>query len=318
MTPAERQHRFRVILCFALVYLFWGSTYLAIRIAVRQIPPALMAGTRFLIAGSLMLAYCALSGRRVRLSRAEAARVFVLAVLLLTVSNVILCWAEQWVPSGLAALIVSVTPLWFLALETWVLPGEHHASPRAVTGLLLGVAGIVVLLWPQLRHTTGLGKWQLIGSVSLLGGSLSWAIGSVLSKRWKISLDAFSATAWEMTFAGFVNVLIGVSLGEPRTAVWSARSVGAVLYLVVFGSWVGFTAYIWLLNHVPTAKLATYAYVNPVIAVFLGWLVLREQITVYILTGAAIVVAAVSLVTGAKLRVRETAEPELPAVESTG
>jgi drug/metabolite transporter (DMT)-like permease len=319
MSPAERQHRLHVILAFALVYVFWGSTYLGIRIAIEQIPPALMAGTRFLIAGPLMLAYCAFTGRRVRLTADEALRLAAIGILLLTTSNVVLAWAEQWVPTGLAALIVSITPMWFLVLETWVLRGEHHVSPRAVMGLVLGVIGIGVLLWPELSHTSGIGRRQLLGCLSLLGASLSWATGSVLSKRWKMSVDAFTATGWEMAFAGTANVLIGIAFGEQRTAVWSARGLGAVVYLVVFGSWVGFTAYIWLLKHVPTAKVSTYAYVNPVIAVFLGWLVLHEQVTGYILAGTVVIVAAVALVTGAKLRSRvETAEPDLPAVESTG
>lgn len=319
MTPAERQHRLHVILAFGLVYVFWGSTYLAIRLAVEAVPPALMAGTRFLIAGPLMLVYCALSGRRVRLTREETARLAIIGVLLLTVSNATLAWAEQWVPTGLAALIVSITPIWFLVLETWVLPGEHQVSPRALAGVVLGILGIVVLLWPELRHTSGIGHRELLGSVSLIGASLSWATGSVLSKRWKVGVDAFAATGWEMALAGTANVIIGLAFGEHHRAVWSAKGLGAIIYLVIFGSWVGFTAYIWLLKHVPTTKVTTYAYVNPVVAVFLGWLVLHEQVTVYIMLGTVVIVAAVALVTGAKLKTRtEVAEAELPAVESAG
>jgi drug/metabolite transporter (DMT)-like permease len=319
MTAAERQHRFNVILAFALVYVFWGSTYLAIRLAIEAVPPALMAGTRFLIAGPLMLAYCALSGRRVRLNAQEAVRLTIIGLLLLTTSNVTLAWAEQWVPTGLAALVVSVTPIWFLVLETWVLPGEHHVSARSLAGVALGIFGIAVLLWPELRHTSAIGHRELIGSVSLIGASLSWATGSVLSKRWKLGVDAFTATGWEMAIAGAANVLIGVAFGEHHRAVWSAKGWGAIIYLVMFGSWVGFTAYVWLLKHVPTTKVTTYAYVNPVVAVFLGWLVLHEEITVYILCGTVIIVAAVALVTGAKLKARtDVAAAELPAVESTG
>ncbi len=318
MTTAQRQHRWNVILAFALVYVFWGSTYLGIRIAVEQIPPMLMAGTRFLIAGPLMLLYCALTGRRIAVKGHEAARLAVIGILLLSVANVILAWAEQWVPTGLAALIISVTPLWFLILETWVFPGEHRVSSRALVGLALGAAGIVVLLWPELRHTSGIGRRELIGSVSLIGGSFAWALGSVLSNRWKLEVDAFTATGYEMMFAGATNVLIGTIFGEWAHATWSARGLGAVIYLVIFGSWVGFSAYVWLLKHVPTPKVATYAYVNPVVAVFLGWLVLHEQITGYILAGTVIIVIAVSLVTGAKLHTRAGEEPaELPAVETS-
>ncbi|HET8668404.1 MAG TPA: EamA family transporter [Terriglobales bacterium] len=311
--------RWHVILAFALVYIFWGSTYLAIDVAVTQVPPALMAGTRFLIAGPLMLAWCTFRKKRVKIGRHEAIRLAVIGLLLLTCSNVVLAWAEQWVPSGLASLMVSVTPLWLLVLETWVFRGEHRVSGRALAGLGLGVFGIVVLLWPELRHSGEIGRAQLFGSLALLGASFSWALGSVCSKQWKMQVDPFTATGWEMTFAGLANILIGVAFGEQHRAVWSARGMGAILYLVIFGSWVGFTAYIWLLKHVPTPKVATYAYVNPVVAVFLGWLVLREQVTGYILAGTIVIVAAVATVTGAELHAREPAqESRLPAVESTG
>jgi drug/metabolite transporter (DMT)-like permease len=175
MTREEQQHRWQIIIAFALVYVFWGSTYLGIRIAIQQIPPVLMTGLRFLTAGPLMLAWCAMRGRRVRVGRTELARLAVLGILLLSVANGVISWSEQWVPSGLTALIVSVTPIWFLILETWVFPSEHRASPRALAGLALGIVGMVVLLWPELRHTGGLGRMEFIGSLCLLCGSSSWA-----------------------------------------------------------------------------------------------------------------------------------------------
>ena len=315
----QSPQRWKVILAFGLVYVFWGSTYLGIRIGIERIPPLLMAGTRFAIAGPLMMLFCAIRGKKVAINWDQALRLAGLGILMLSGANTILSWAEQWVPTGLASLIISVTPLWFLALETWVFSGEHRPSPRALVGLGLGASGIVVLLWPQLRHTGGIGHLQLFGSVGLIFGSLCWALGSVLSKRWKIKLDPFSAASWEMTFAGAVNVLFALILGEHHQAVWSIRGVGAILYLVVFGSWVGFTAYIYILEHAPTPKVSTYAYVNPVVAVFLGWIVLHERITPYILAGTVIVICAVALVTGAELKKRERdGLPALPAVESTG
>lgn len=317
MTQEAQQHRWHVIIAFALVYVFWGSTYLGIRIAIEQIPPMVMTGMRFLTAGSLMLVWCALRGRKIWLRRDELVRLAVLGILLLSVANAVLAWAEQWVPTGLAALIVSVTPIWFLVLETWVFPSSHRPSPRALAGLGLGVAGMFVLLWPQLRHTGALGAWQLIGSVSLLFGSLSWAFGSVLAKRWNMASDPFVASGWEMTFAGAVNLAIGTALGNWAHATWSRRGLGGVVYLIIFGSWVGFSAYVWLLKHVPTPKVATYAYVNPVVAVFLGWLVLDEKVTGYIFAGSVVIISAVSLVSGARLTLRASGEqPGLPAVEA--
>jgi drug/metabolite transporter (DMT)-like permease len=318
MTSTARQHRFHVVLAFALVYVFWGSTYLGIHIGVEHIPPLLMAGARFAIAGPLMLAYCALAGHRVRVNLDQAVRLAVIGALLLSIANVVLAWAEQWVPTGLAALIISITPLWFLVLETWVLPGEHRFSGRALSGLVLGIVGIGVLMWPELRATSNVGRRELFGSLALIGGSFSWALGSVLSKRWKLDVDAFTATGYEMAFAGAINLLAGAALGDWARATWTPRGWGAIIYLVIFGSWVGFSAYIWLLKHVPTPKVSTYAYVNPVIAVFLGWLVLDERITGYILAGSVITICAVAMVTGAKLQTRVgEEEPALPAVESS-
>jgi drug/metabolite transporter (DMT)-like permease len=317
MTQAQRQHRFAVILAFALVYFFWGSTYLGIDIAVEHIPPALMCGIRFLIAGVFMLGFCALRGRTVRYSALQLSRMAVVGILLLMGGNLTLSYAERYVASGLAALIIAVTPLWFLVLDSWLL-GDHHIAIRGKIGLGLGAAGLVVLLWPDLMATSALGRVQFWASFSLLGGSFSWALGSVLAKKWKsANVDPFSATAWQMIAAGVANFLVAFALGDLSQAVWSPRGIGAMLYLVVFGSWVGYTAYIWLLNHVPTSKVSTYAYVNPVVAVFLGWLVLHERVDAYILAGSAVVVASVALVTSAQVTARAAIE-EMPAVESMG
>jgi drug/metabolite transporter (DMT)-like permease len=317
MTPAQRQSRFAVIVAFGLVYFFWGSTYLAIDIAVERIPPALMCGIRFLIAGVFMLAFCGLRGRNIFFNARQLGQMAVVGVLLLMGGNLTLSYAERHVASGLAALIVAVTPLFFLVLDSLLL-GDHHVSRRGKAGLALGVAGLAVLLWPSLTTTTTFGRVQLWASISLLGGSFSWALGSVLAKRWKSAeVDPFSATAWQMIAAGVANMLWAVSAGDFSRVVWTRRGIGATVYLIVCGSWIGYTAYIFLLNHVPTAKVSTYAYVNPVVAVFLGWLVLREAVDGYILAGSAIVVASVILVTSAQVTKKPAVE-ELAMVETTG
>jgi drug/metabolite transporter (DMT)-like permease len=317
MTQTQRQHRFAVILAFALVYFFWGSTYLGIDIAVEHIPPALMCGIRFLIAGVCMLAFCGRRGRKIFYRPAQLAQMAIVGVLLLVGGNLTLAYAEMHVASGLAALIIAVTPLWFLVLDSRLL-GDHHIAARGKIGLGLGVAGLLVLLWPDLAATSALGRVQFWASISLLGGSFSWALGSVLAKKWKSpDIDPFAATAWQMIAAGLANFLVAMALGDPSRTVWTARGIAATLYLVVFGSWVGYTAYIWLLNHVPTSKVSTYAYVNPVVAVFLGWLVLHERVSGYILAGSAIVVASVVLVTSAQVTVKTVAE-EMPPVETMG
>ena len=315
MTQA-RQNRWSVILAFALVYAFWGSTYLGIAIAVEHLPPALMCATRFLIAGILMLAYCAFRGRRVRYAPPQLGHMAVVGILLLMGGNLTLSYAERVVPSGLSALLIAVTPLWFLVLDAWLV-GDHHISRRGLAGLALGIVGMVILLWPKLTAAGSIGRHELWFSLSLLAGSFSWALGSVLSKVWQSGEDPFSATAWQVIFAGVANLVFAVLNRDFTRVVWTTRGLGAVLYLVVGGSWIGYTSYIWLLRHVPSSKVSTYAYVNPVVAVFLGWLVLHEAIDRYILIGSAIVVASVILVTSAKVTAKTVAE-EMPAVETAG
>src|SRR4029077_8414707 len=317
MTPTQRQHRFAVILAFALVYFFWGSTYLGIDIAVEHIPPALMCGIRFLIAGVFMLAFCGLRGRNIFFNAQQLGRMAMVGVLLLMGGNLTLSYAEQHVASGLAALILASTPIFFLVLDTLLL-GDHHVSGRGKAGIAIGIVGLAVLLWPSLTANTTFGREQLWASISLLGGSFSWALGSVLAKRWKSAdVDPFSATAWQMIAAGLANLMWAVGFGDLSRVVWTARGIGATIYLVVCGSWIGYTAYIYLLNHVPSAKVSTYAYVNPVVAVFLGWLVLHEPVDGYMLAGSAVVVASVGLVTSAQVT-KKLAEEELPAVEIAG
>lgn len=292
--------RVRVAFAFALVYVFWGSTYLGIRIAVERIPPILMAGLRFSVAGLVLLAVCAATGRIVRVGRRELARLAWIGFLLLSFSNAVLAWAELHVPSGLAALLVSVVPMWFLLIEQVVLPSGDRVTRKAVAGIALGALGVVVLFWPHLRVAADLGWWQAGAAASLLVSSFTWAFGSVLARKWRLKVDPLVASGWQMTIAGLINVTVGVVLGQHVRATWDATGLAAVLYLVVFGSWVGYSAYVWLLRHVPTSKVATYAYVNPVIAVFLGWLVLGEPVDRFLLAGAAIILPAVALVTTAE------------------
>ncbi len=317
MSTATPASRWKIMVAFGLVYVFWGSTYLGIGIAVEQIPPAFMCAARFLIAGVLMLAYCALTGRRIRFSALQLSHFAAVGILLLMGGNLTLAYAERVVPTGLAALLIAVTPLWFLVLDSLLL-GDHHISRRGKVGLAIGIVGVVVLIWPDLLHPNSLGRRELWWSLALQLGSFSWAFGSVLSKKWQTAAaDPFSAISWQVVFAGIANLIFALLVEKPSNVTWTFSGVAAILYLVVCGSWIGYTAYIWLLQHVPTSKVSTYAYVNPVVAVFLGWLVLHERIDRYIALGSAIIIASVVLVTSAKVSSR-SAEEEVPAVEAAG
>jgi drug/metabolite transporter (DMT)-like permease len=317
MSTATVASRWKIIVAFGLVYVFWGSTYLGIGIAVEQIPPGVVCAARFLIAGAVMLAYCAITGRRIRFSARQLGHLAAVGILLLMGGNLTLSYAEQIVPTGLAALLIAVTPLWFLVLDSLLL-GNHHISRRGKIGLIIGIAGVVVLIWPDLLHPNSLGRRELWWSLGLQLGSFSWAFGSVLSKKWQTAAtDPFSAIAWQVMFAGIANLIFALLVERHSTVTWTFRGVAAILYLVVCGSWIGYTAYIWLLQHVPTSKVSTYAYVNPVVALFLGWLVLHERIDRYIVMGTAIIVASVVLVTSAKVSSRTVAE-EVPAIETAG
>ena len=317
--PISSSQRLKVIVAFALVYVFWGSTYLAIGIADSEhLPPFVMCAIRFFIAGPIMMAACALMGRNLRVTRKELARLALIGCLLLVGGNGGLAWAEQYVPTGFAALIVAITPIWFVLLEAFVFRGDR-LSRRGLMGVVLGFCGIAILFWPKFEYRETLGIMQLVCATTLLFSSFLWAFGSVLSRRWQMAVDPFVATAWEMIFAACGHVVLSLVTGQFRHAVVTPRALMAVLYLVVFGSWVGYSAYIWLLKHVPTPKVATYAYVNPIIAVILGWMVLRERIDIYIVAGSAVVVVAVALVTTAQVHSQEkegAAAGFAPEVES--
>src|SRR5258708_25230838 len=206
--------RWKIIVAFGLVYVFWGSTYLGIGIAVQQIPPGVMCASRFLVAGTVMLGYCTLTGRRIRFSARQLGHMAAVGILLLMGGNLTLSYAEQIVPTGLAALLIAVTPLWFLVLDSLLL-GDHHISGRGKIGLAIGIAGVVVLIWPDLRHSDALGHRELWWTLALQLGSFSWALGSVLSTRWQTApADPFSSIAWQVVFAGIANPIFALLLGN--------------------------------------------------------------------------------------------------------
>jgi drug/metabolite transporter (DMT)-like permease len=237
----------------------------------------------------------------------------VISILLLSTGNIGVLWGEEYVSSGLASLIVALVPIWVVIIEAWFFRAGRMTA-KGFVGLALGIAGLVVLLWPRITSGSHLGRLELLGSGILAGASFFWALGSVFSHRYNLTVDVFVSAAWQMVLGGSVNAIIALIFGQfPKTR-WSAHALEGIAYLVVFGSWIGYSCYIYLLEHVPTPKVATYAYVNPIVAVFLGWMILREQVDWFMLVGTAIVIASVWLVNSSKLK---HLPADIPVTEET-
>jgi drug/metabolite transporter (DMT)-like permease len=284
--------RWKIALAFFCVYVFWGMTYLAMRIAVEDIPPYLMAGTRFVLAGAILYAVARRRGDDAPTTLNWRAALIVGGFLLLG-GNASVAWAEQRVSSGLAALLIGVMPIWMVSLE-W-LRGGSRPRLNVTTGLLLGALGVGLLVLPQ----GGGNSVDLLGAVVLIAAAASWAWGSVISKSAGLPKSPFMATSMEMMAGGTLCVLVGVLTGELRgfsLAQVSGEALLAWLFLVVFGSLVAFTAFIWLLGVVSIAKVGTYAYVNPVVAVLLGWAILGETVTITTVFAAMLILCGVAMV----------------------
>lgn len=284
-------HKAKIWIALWTVYILWGSTYLGIELASETIPPFFAAGTRFLIAGTLMLGLVAWhrGPAALRLTKAEAAASVVVG-LLLPGANAILFVTERQVPIGLASLIIAAIPLWVLLLR---LAAHERPDLVSVAGLVVGFAGIALLVRP------GGGSGSLAYLLLTVLGSFMWAFGSFLSPRLPVPRDAFAATAYEMLAGGAVLMtvaLIAYSPAQLNPAQYSARSIFGLWYLIVFGSLIGYSAYAWLLANAPLQQVSTYAYVNPVIAIALGAIVLGESITWRIAGGALLILAAVAIV----------------------
>jgi len=266
-----------------IVYIIWGSTYLAIAITVETIPPLLAVSTRFLAAGAIMAAVVLRRGGTMRTGRRELATCFLVG-LLLPGANAVLFYAERNVPSGLASLIVASVPLWVVVLR---LAGRERLPLPALVGVGVGFAGVAILAHPS-GGATGWG----IGLCLL--SAVMWSVGSVISRRLPMPADPFAATSWEMLGGGLVMLPFGIATAGSVAP--STSSILGWLYLVTIGSVVGYTAYTWLLANAPLGLVSTYAYVNPVVAIILGVLFRNELLDWQLLLGAAIVVAAVALV----------------------
>jgi len=285
-----------VILAFAAIYLVWGSTYLAIRFAIETIPPLVMASVRFVVAGGILYAWARASGQP-RPTRRQWRDAALVGALMLAGGNGAVVVAEQWVPSGLAALLVGAVPLW-LALLDWLFGARVRPSGRVGAGLVLGFTGLALL-----TGAPGVGAGgveEVVGALLIIGGSASWAVGSLVSRYAVASPRPRMWVALQMLTGSVVLAALAAAtgeLGELDVAAISARSAWSLAYLITFGALLAYTAYIWLLGVTTPARAGTYAYVNPVVAMILGWALADEPLTFRSLGAAAIILGSVVMIT---------------------
>jgi drug/metabolite transporter (DMT)-like permease len=302
-SPHRPVSRAALLSAFAAIYLIWGSTYLGIRIAVETMPPFLMAGARFAVAGAVLFIALLLRGARWP-TRAQWRDHAIVGACLLLGGNAVVAWAEQSVPSGLTTLILGASPLMMVLME-WMRPGGSRPAPGLWLGFAVGISGLALLLGPGALPA---GMRPPASSVlALLFASAIWWIGSLMSKHSRTGADPMMAAAIQMVCGSVFMLLTGVLVGElPRVhlAAITARSWIAWSYLVVAGSLIAFPIYVWLLNHSTPARVSTYAYVNPVVAVVLGWAVLGEPLTPRIMLAASVIIGAVAIITVQKNRPR--------------
>ena len=294
-TRPTQASKLKIVAAFLAIYLIWGTTFLGIRIAVETIPPFLMAGLRFFLAGGVMLPVLLARGGRFP-SRLHWRSAFIVGGLMLVSGIGLVSFAEQRVSSGLAALLAATIPLWMMLFQ-WLGFRGKRPSRRVFGGLVLGFGGVLLLFAPALQHSAG--NDDVLGMGIVLLGAMSFALGSLYSRRAPLPEDTRISTASEMLAGGILLFILSALVGEPARldiAAISVRSVVALAYLTVFGSIIGYTAYLWLLKTVDPAKVSTNFYVNPVVAVFAGWLILGETVTLSTLAAAVVVLLGAAVI----------------------
>ena len=300
-SPPSSPNRTRILVSFGCIYFFWGSTFLAMRIGVEVLPPFVLASLRFLIAGSVLLLLCAIFRIRMRPTRREFAMLALIGVIMLGLGNPGVIWSEQYLSSGLASLLAATIPLYAALIEVF-LPNDGGLPLRGWIGVCIGFCGLIFLVWPGLRSSMHGDSRQIIAAAIALAGAFCWTVASVIARRSTIRISGLAAAAWQLLLGGVFDTCVAFALGEYRHAKWGRQAWGATFYLVIFGSLAGYTAYIYLLDHVAVSKVATYAYVNPVIAVALGALILHERFVTVEYIGMATILLAVFLVTSSRLK----------------
>ena len=283
---------------FAIVCIVWGTTYLFIRIALDTIPPLLLTGSRFTVAGLIMLLIAKLRGETIPRDMRTLANLTLIGFLMVGVGNLAVVWAEQWVPSGLAALLVATAPFWMAIIEAFRSGGER-LDLRSGLGMLIGFVGVAMLVTPRGAG----GTWSLyflLGAIAIQIGGICWQLGSAHGKYNLRHVPLLASAALQMLSGGIIVTIAGFLIGEGPRFVLTPRTFGALLYLTIFGSIIAYSAYVFALAHMRTTHTSLYAYVNPVVAVFLGWLILDEPLTWVSIVAMIVILAGVALVQTSK------------------
>jgi drug/metabolite transporter (DMT)-like permease len=282
-------------LAWLAVCLIWGTTYLGIRIALETVPPALVGGIRYTIAGALLAALLAARDRQAIPARRYWGGLALLGFLMICLGNGGVIWAEQWVPSGIAAVVIASSPFWMTGLEA-LLPGGERLSRRVLVGLSVGFTGILLLVWPDLMKGGALDRQFGFGLIALQVACIGWALGSAYSKRHARSENALGAAALQMLFGGLMMLAIAFARGEWAMLSWTPRTIAAEAYLTLFGSLLAYSAYVYALKYLPVSTVSLYAYANPVIAVLLGAALLDEPLGVRVILASLLVLLGVGVV----------------------
>jgi drug/metabolite transporter (DMT)-like permease len=290
--PADRRLRLKLVAAFAVIYFVWGSTFLGVRLGVRALPPFLFGGGRFLLAGSLLALVALLLRERFPAARGEWRPILFMSFVMIALGNGMTTYALQYVPSNETALLAASSALWIAALGA-LGPRGHELTPRGLLGLLLGFAGVALIVWPHGSLPSGRFGWQSL----VLLGSLAGAVGTIIYRDAALTVGPTAFNALMMLLGGLWMLMFGLATGETARWQWDAGGLAALVYLALFGSAVAFSAYTWLLKRVPADRVATYAYVNPAVAAALGWAVLGEALTAPQVAGMLVVLLGVALVT---------------------
>jgi drug/metabolite transporter (DMT)-like permease len=284
--------KFKAYIAWIAICIIWGTTYLFIRIGVEELPPMLFAGIRWVIAGSILVAVQKGLGNRLP-AKNEILPLAIVGIALLGIANGFVVVAEQWIPSGLTALLMTTMPFWMVGFES-LFSKERRVNLKIISGLILGMIGVLLILGKDID--IWINSSYLIGTLALMGAVISWSLGSIYSKYKRVSVHPMMGAAVQMLIAGSLQALLGLILGEHNIFHLTDSGIFATAYLIIFGSIFGYASYMYAIAHLPLSLVSTYAYINPVIALILGWYILNEELTINIIFATILILIGVMLV----------------------